>query len=190
MNFFCRNYEFLTKKKPNIKDVKFYRKKNQFWYGWKNLFHDFCDESVFSEHIYMVKGTLNEEEEIFSDSGFYQHLNIFLDELHNEAQKHVKNDHFLKRKNTGGNATYGNSQFTDTPRSQLGKDRGFNFNNKSDMLSDSQILGSIDIGNKDKGAKGRSQPSDFQSQNRGVYGEFGLDPIVNSNKRYFFFVKN
>lgn len=66
-----RLYEILTKKKPTMKDVKYFRKKNQFWYGFKDLFSDFSEGSVFKEHILVVKEMLLKQPYIFGDDSHY-----------------------------------------------------------------------------------------------------------------------
>ena len=170
----------LTKKKPNIKDVKFFRKKNQFWYGWKDQFHDFCEESVFKKHIDIFRDVMNAQCQIFSDDTFYEHFNIFLNELHIEAEAHMAPQHLLKQRDTGGTNEMTNSYMTtrrQTPNPHMAG-QGFKFD--SDLLSDSQILGSIDMDSNDKRRSQRSQPSKLTSQAQqnhgGVFAELGFEP--------------
>jgi hypothetical protein len=97
-----------------------------------------------------------------------------------ESELHMAPQHLLKRRNTGGTNEMTNSYMTtrrQTPNPNMAG-QGFQFD--SDMLSDSQILGSIDMGTGNKHKSARSQPKNssmMAPQNHGgVFAELGFEP--------------
>jgi hypothetical protein len=88
--------------------------------------------------------------------------------------------HLLKRRNTGGTNEISNSYMTTRRHTPNPKMAGQGFKFDSDMLSDSQILGSIDMSSGNKHKTGRSQPQNSSmmtpQDQGGVFAELGFEP--------------
>jgi len=113
-----RLYEILTKKKPTMKEVKYFRKKNQFWYHWKDLFNDFADSSVFAGHLDTLKAALLKTAYLFEEGTHYYELDQFFCQLNAKAESVLgkkvffdeKSDSHTRQRHSQRMSSLGNSK--------------------------------------------------------------------------------
>ena len=89
-----KTFEMLVKKVPTMNEIKKFRKKNQYWYGYKTLFDFFAETSVFKDHIHEVKICLLRQPYIFENQGDYAELHRFFDTILEEAKNHIDAKYF------------------------------------------------------------------------------------------------